>query len=95
MTIRTFTAQSAKEQIMRLGANLLVAAILLALICVLPVWPNAGSWSYGFGALVGVLLLILLGLFAVIVSKVKAAVLSEPRAGPPKSTSRRSRARFS
>jgi hypothetical protein len=79
MTIRSFAATSAKERVVSLATNLLIVAILVLIIGALPVWPDAGSWSYSFSGLVGVLLLILLVLFAVIVTKVKAAILNEPR----------------
>jgi hypothetical protein len=59
---RPFSGRRYEEQVMGLGAILLIV-VILALIGVLPVWPHASSWGYGPSGLVGVVLLILIVLF--------------------------------
>ena len=60
------------------GLDIFVILALIGIIIMLPVWPDASSWTYGFGALVGALMLTLLILLVVIITKVKAAILNEP-----------------
>jgi len=54
--------QRGKEQVVSLGAVLLIVLILV-LLGVLPTWPHARSWGYGPTGIVGVVLLIVIVLF--------------------------------
>jgi hypothetical protein len=51
-----------EEQIMSLGAILLIIVVLM-LLGVLPAWPHARSWGYGPSGILGVVLIIILVLF--------------------------------
>jgi hypothetical protein len=41
-------------------STILVIVLILLLIGALPTWPYSGSWGYGPGGLVGVLLVVII-----------------------------------
>jgi hypothetical protein len=55
-------AANFKEQVMSIGAILLIVLILI-LIGVLPTWPHARSWGYTPSGIVGLLVIVLIVLF--------------------------------